>query len=96
MKTKIVNLYHDKYDIYIGRAGRGKEGYYGNPFFIKSDISREETIKQFSKYFTQRINKDSEFKKRILELKGKTLGCFCKPSACHGDIVVDWLEHGGK
>jgi hypothetical protein len=23
-----------------------------------------------------------------LELKGKTLGCFCKPLACHGDVLA--------
>jgi hypothetical protein len=22
------------------------------------------------------------------ELKGKTLGCWCKPQACHGDILA--------
>ena len=22
------------------------------------------------------------------ELKGKTLGCFCAPKACHGDILL--------
>ena len=26
------------------------------------------------------------------ELKGQVLGCFCKPKACHLDIVVDWLN----
>ena len=24
----------------------------------------------------------------LLELKGKTLGCWCKPEDCHGDILV--------
>lgn len=26
--------------------------------------------------------------KDLHELKGKTLGCFCKPLSCHGDILV--------
>ena len=31
MKTKIVNIKSGKpYDIYIGRSGHGKDGYYGN------------------------------------------------------------------
>lgn len=25
-------------------------------------------------------------------LKGKRLGCFCKPLSCHGDIIVSILE----
>jgi hypothetical protein len=26
------------------------------------------------------------------ELQGKTLGCWCKPLACHGDVIVEILE----
>ncbi|MFC1766370.1 DUF4326 domain-containing protein, partial [Planctomycetota bacterium] len=26
------------------------------------------------------------------ELKGKVLGCFCKPLACHGDVLVELVE----
>jgi hypothetical protein len=26
------------------------------------------------------------------ELEGKTLGCFCKPLACHGDVLKDLVE----
>ena len=26
------------------------------------------------------------------ELKGKTLGCFCKPQPCHGDILIKLIE----
>jgi hypothetical protein len=25
-------------------------------------------------------------------LKGKVLGCFCKPKECHGDILVELVE----
>jgi hypothetical protein len=25
-------------------------------------------------------------------LKGKTLGCWCKPEACHGDVLVEFIE----
>lgn len=25
----------------------------------------------------------------LLLLKGKTLGCWCKPEACHGDVLVE-------
>ncbi|HEB92024.1 MAG TPA: DUF4326 domain-containing protein [Gammaproteobacteria bacterium] len=34
-----------------------------------------------------------KFKKEdALELKGKTLGCHCKPATCHGDVIVDYLN----
>jgi hypothetical protein len=28
------------------------------------------------------------------ELKAKVLGCWCKPEACHGDILVEIIEKG--
>ena len=30
------------------------------------------------------------------ELKGKTLGCFCKPKICHGDILVELVNGLGE
>jgi hypothetical protein len=29
---------------------------------------------------------------RLHELKGKKLGCWCKPQACHGDILTKLIE----
>ena len=29
--TKVVNLYKEPYEVYIGRSGKGKDGYFGNP-----------------------------------------------------------------
>jgi hypothetical protein len=26
------------------------------------------------------------------ELEGKTLGCFCKPKPCHGDVLLELLS----
>lgn len=26
------------------------------------------------------------------QLIGKRLGCFCKPHACHGDIIANYLN----
>lgn len=28
----------------------------------------------------------------IMELDGKTLGCWCKPQACHCDVLVEIIE----
>ena len=35
MDTTVVNLFKNKYDVYIGRAGKGQDGYFGNPFPLK-------------------------------------------------------------
>jgi len=98
--TKIVNLYKEKYDVYIGRPGKGRSGYYGNPInkseqcCVCNNIHNESgsTLECYKTYFHFRLENDEEFKKNILSLKGKVLGCFCKPKPCHGDIIVEFLE----
>jgi len=79
MQPVVVNINKECFDVYIGRAGRGEDGYFGNPFRIGNGISREDAVQKFQKYFTERIEKDSEFRRRVLALKGKRLGCFCTP-----------------
>ncbi len=33
--TRVVNIRKKAYDVYIGRAGKGQDGYFGNPFRLK-------------------------------------------------------------
>lgn len=91
-QTRVVNLYKEPYDIYIGRSGKGLNGYFGNPIPLKSSESRASILTQYREYFYTRIDEDHEFKDRVIALKGKTLGCFCKPNTCHGDIIVEYLN----
>jgi len=91
--TKTVNIYNSDYDVYIGRAGRGNDGYFGNPFRLTSSRQRGATIQRYREYFYNRLETDPDFKRRVHELKGKTLGCFCKPSACHGDVIAEYLNN---
>lgn len=92
MSTTVVNIYKEKYDVYIGRAGKGNDGYFGNPFPLLPGQSRGSTIEQYKTYFYKRLEDDAEFKRRVLELKGKKLGCFCKPAGCHGDVIAQYLN----
>ncbi len=93
MKTTVVNIRRQEYDVYIGRAqGNGRDGYFGNPFAVIRDGGREKAIAAYREYFLNRLKVDSEFAKRVQELKGKRLGCFCKPDGCHGDVIVEYLE----
>jgi hypothetical protein len=93
MQTRVVNLKYTDYDVYIGRAGKGKDGYFGNPFPIVKGARRGSTIAAYRGYFYQRLKDDPEFKRRVLELKGKALGCFCKPAECHGDVIAEYLNN---
>ena len=93
LKTKVVNLRVDAYDVYIGRAGKGQKGYFGNPFKLEDfDNNRMLCILAYKRYFDARIAEDTQFRVRILKLKGKVLGCFCKPQLCHGDVIAEWLD----
>ena len=84
-QTTVVNLRTAPFDIYIGRAGKGQNGKWGNPF---STGTREENIKNFEEYL---IN-NKELMQDLHELRGKRLGCFCKPRACHGDVLKKYAD----
>src|SRR5687768_17066443 len=84
--------------IYIGRAGKGQDGYFGNPHPIgyceqcKTTHNREQCIEAYKQDFLLRMKNDPEFKQRILALKGHILLCFCAPLPCHGDVIAQYLD----
>lgn len=84
MKTFVVNKYKDKFDIYIGRGSK-----WGNPFEMedKSNYERNKVCREYELYFWEKglLN-------NISELKGKSLGCYCKPKRCHGDLLA-WVAN---
>ena len=49
-------------------------------------------LRGYQRYFADRIEKDSEFKRRVLALKGKRLGMLLQAQRCHGDVIADWLN----
>jgi len=85
--TKVVNKYREAYDVYIGRPS-----IFGNPFSVK-EYGRESCIEKYREYFYKRIKEDVKFKEEVLKLKDKVLGCFCKPLACHGDVIKEYLDN---
>ena len=78
--TKVVHCKKDPYDIYIGRPSK-----WGNPFTIGKDGTREEVILKYIDWLEQQ----PQLLAQISELKGKTLGCWCHPKPCHGDILAE-------
>jgi hypothetical protein len=90
-RTTVVNIRAEDYEIYIGRKGKGEDGYYGNPFDMRN-FSRNECLERYQEWFYQRIKSDSVFRENILSLRGKVLGCFCKPKDCHGDIIAEYVN----
>lgn len=90
-RTSVVHCKKDRFDIYIGRPSK-----WGNPFTHLSDRktraayivrSREEAIERYEEYlFSSGLAADIE------ELRGKVLGCWCSPKACHGDVLARLLD----
>lgn len=95
-KCRVENIYthpltDDDTFVYIGRAGKGKDGYFGNPY-LGSVYGRARSIELFRTYFYRRMIYDEEFVIRVKNLRGKTLVCFCKPQACHGDVIAEYVN----
>lgn len=98
--TTVVHI-NDDYDIYIGRAGHGFDGTFGNPHPVDKPCAlcggvthrRGNSIALFESYFMNRVATDMDFRQKVLALRGKRLACFCKPKhECHGDILKAWLD----
>ena len=91
---KIVHINKAPYDIYIGRHSDPIKGKWGNPFTHKKENTkaefivgtRKEAIDAYANWIV--FGDGQHLLKDLHELKGKTLGCWCKPKSCHGDILV--------
>jgi len=91
---KVVHCSREQYDVYIGRPSK-----WGNMFTHIPDkstlakyivSSRKEAIERYRQWI---LHGDGQYLlKDLHELKGKRLGCWCKPKACHGDVLVELIN----
>lgn len=88
--TRVVNKKTTTdYDIYIGRGTP-----WGNPYAIGhgDGPDRAEVIERYKEFFSEKMSSDESFKNGILAMRGLRLACFCKPAACHGDVIAEYLD----
>jgi len=99
--TRVVNIKREQQ--YEGQPNTpdyeyiGRGSYWGNPYSMYESNDdgklddRNEVIRKYKYDFDRDLfpNKD---KSEAVKLKGKRLGCFCKPAACHGDVLADYLN----
>jgi hypothetical protein len=88
MDRLVVHCKRARFDVYIGRAvprAGFKASIWGNPFVLGKVGERHEVM---AKYRTWLLSNPG-LMERLPELKGKVLGCWCAPQACHGDILVE-------
>lgn len=89
---KVANLYTADYTIYIGRENKKlnlKASKWNNPYSVK-EYGRENALRLFREYVTNGSGK--HLLNDLHELKGQTLGCYCKPLPCHGDILKELVQ----
>lgn len=89
-KRWVVHCKKEPFDVYIGR-GRGSQ--WGNPFSHQEGTqarfkvdTREQAIVQFREWLLRQPELVERAKR---ELRGKVLGCWCHPKACHGDVLAE-------
>ena len=77
----------DPNHVYIGRKiGKISGSKWGNPFGC--DKTNKNSIKLCLERYEDHIRRDPDLFNAVMELEGKVLGCWCKPSPCHGDILI--------
>ena len=81
--TRVVHCKRESYDVYIGRPSK-----WGNPFKSGRDGTLEEVLEKYEQHIMNR----PDLLAALHELKGRTLGCWCKPKRCHGDILARLAE----
>lgn len=80
---RVVHLKREPHDVRIDR-----QTHWGNPFAIGKDGNREQVIAKYRAWILSPENAHMvEMAKR--DLRGKVLGCWCAPQACHGDVLLE-------
>lgn len=81
MTEFVVHNKKSPYDVYIGRPSK-----WGNPFVVGRDGARGECVELYRRWIQTQPELMAAAKR---ELKGKVLGCWCAPQACHGDVLAE-------
>ena len=85
-RARVVHCKREPYDIYIGRPGK-----WGNPFRISGDSekARETAVRLYKNWLDADPSGQRVAAAARRELRGKVLGCWCAPKACHGDVLAE-------
>lgn len=97
-RTKVPGVM-TPFDVYIGRGdryGRWAESDWHNPFPLRKGATAEERVAVIERYRNYLLTERPDLVARLPELRGKVLGCWCKPEACHGDVLAELADHAGE
>lgn len=82
---KVVHLRTHPCDVRIDRTTA-----WGNPFVLGKDGGRNEVIEKFREWVTTSDSLSAVWiRENVHTLYGQTLGCWCAPRPCHGDVLLE-------
>lgn len=92
--TRVVHLRSEEWRrtppkrrVRIDRIGK-----WGNPWKIGKGLTREDVIAKYREYVMGNDEQEGLGNLIVKELRGKTLGCWCAPLPCHGDVLREIAE----
>lgn len=90
-KTKLIN--YRTYNLDKSKVTPiDRRSMFGNNYLISKHGNRADVIELYRQYFRIRIRTDPAFKEQVLKLVGHTIGCWCTPLPCHGDVIIEYLN----
>jgi hypothetical protein len=81
--TRVVHLKRERYDVRIDRATK-----WGNPYRIPPEGRTPENEREILGKYEAHVRSRPDLMAALPELRGKVLGCWCAPRACHGDVLA--------
>lgn len=80
------------FDVYVGRPGP-----WGNPWHVGRDGTRQEVIVRHREWLDLQLREhftrgDHDWVRKLADLRGKTLACYCYPKACHGWTLLEFAD----
>lgn len=103
-QTTVVKLKRSKGEIvqgcevYVGRRQTQggwnlTDSIFHNPYAVKK-YGLEESLRLYRLHLNGLLKSNPNYwVGALLFLHGKVLGCWCKPNACHGDILKEYADH---
>ena len=82
-KAMGLHTYIGRYSQFTGHT----QSIWHNPYKLQGE-DRGSTLERYEEYLTG----NPGLMRYLGELKGHALGCWCKPNACHGDVLVKYIN----
>ena len=75
-----MNVERDEFDVYVGRGSP-----FGSPFRETRFTNRTQVMARYEAWLRSQPDLVDRVRR---ELRGKRLGCHCRPRQCHADVLA--------